>query len=174
MYHVFSDVEGLRIAVEMERRGEDFYRRAAKVSRAPETVSLLNDLADDEVLHGREFQRLYDQACARRGGCDEAYDSETNAYLSAIAADIVFPGGLMALRQAGFEDPAAVLKAAIASEKDSILFYTELAACARDAQARGTFLEIARQERGHLALLLNRLAEVSGQEVDKAGPMPER
>ena len=105
MYHVFSDVEGLRIAVEMERRGEDFYRRAAKVSRAPETVSLLNDLADDEVLHGREFQRLYDQACARRGGCDEAYDSETNAYLSAIAADIVFPGGLMALRQAGFEDP---------------------------------------------------------------------
>ena len=35
MYHVFSDVEGLRIAVEMERRGEDFYRRAAKVSRAP-------------------------------------------------------------------------------------------------------------------------------------------
>ena len=124
MYHVFSDVEGLRIAVEMERRGEDFYRRAAKVSRAPETVSLLNDLADDEVLHGREFQRLYDQACARRGGCDEAYDSETNAYLSAIAADIVFPGGLMSLRQAGFEDPAAVLKAAIASEKDSILFYT--------------------------------------------------
>ena len=174
MYHVFSEVEGLRIAVEMERRGEDFYRRAAKVSRAPETVSLLNDLADDEVLHGREFQRLYDQACARRGGCDEAYDSETNAYLSAIAADIVFPGGLMALRQAGFEDPAAVLKAAIASEKDSLLFYTELAACARDAQARSRFEEIARQERGHLALLLNRLAEVSGQEVDKAGPMPER
>ena len=66
MYHVFSDVEGLRIAVEMERRGEDFYRRAAKVSRAPETVSLLNDLADDEVLHGREFQRLYGAAAATR------------------------------------------------------------------------------------------------------------
>lgn len=157
MHHVFSDVEGLRIAVEMERRGESFYRRAAKVSRAQETVALLTALADDEVLHGREFQRLFDSACARQGGGDEVYDSETCAYLSAIAADIVFPGGLMALRETGFEDSRAVLSAAIASEKDSILFYTELARCAKDAQARATFLEIARQERGHLAHLLNKL-----------------
>jgi len=159
MHHVFSDVEGLRIAIEMERRGEDFYRRAAKVSRNEETVSLLNTLAHDEVIHGREFKRLYDIACAHAGNCaEEPYDEETCVYLSAIAADVVFPGGLMALRQVGFENPEAVLKNAIASEKDSILFYTELAGCAKDAQARATFLEIARQERGHLALLLNRLA----------------
>lgn len=155
MHHVFSDVEGLRIAVEMERRGEDFYRRAARVSRTQETVSLLNSLADDEVIHGREFTRLYNLA----GECaEEPYSDETCVYLSAIAADIVFPGGLMSLRQAGFENPEAVLKTAIASEKDSILFYTELAGCARDAQARATFMEIARQERGHLARLLSRLA----------------
>ena len=157
--HVFSDVEGLRIAVEIERRGEDFYRRAAKVSRNRETVALLNALAGDEVLHGREFQRLYELACSRTGGCEpEPYDSETSAYLTAIAAEVVFPGGLMALRQTGFADPRAVLTAAIESEKDSILFYHELAACARDAEARAVFLEIARQERGHLARLMGRLA----------------
>ena len=159
MHHVFSDVEGLRIAVEMERRGEDFYRRAARVSRTQETVSLLNSLADDETMHGREFQRLHDIACARRDECcEEIYDDETNAYLSAIAADLVFPGGLMALRQAGFEDPRAVLTTAIASEKDSILFYTELAAHSRNEDARTTFEEITRQERGHLARLLHKLA----------------
>ena len=147
MQHVFSDVEGLRIAVEMERRGEDFYRRAARVSRADETVALLNALAEDERLHGREFQRLHDLAAARNDGSEKAYDDETNAYLSAIAADIVFPGGLMALRQTGFENPEAVFRIAIASEKDSILFYTELAHCARDAHARDIFMEIARQER---------------------------
>ena len=165
---VFNDVEGLRIAVEIERRGEDFYRRAAKVSRSAETVALLNALAGDEVLHGREFQRLYEMACARMGseGC-APYDDETSAYLSAIAAEVVFPGGLMALRQTGFEDPRAVLNAAIASEKDSILFYNELAACARNAEARATFLEIARQERGHLARLavrMNALDEASDSE----------
>ena len=159
MHHVFSDVEGLRIAVEMERRGEDFYRRAARVSRTQETVSLLNALADDETMHCREFQRLHDIACARKEEHgEEVYDDETNAYLSAIAADLVFPGGLMALRQVGFEDPRAVLTTAINSEKDSILFYTELAAHSRDEEARKTFEEITRQERGHLARLLHKLA----------------
>ena len=159
MNHVFSDIEGLRIAIEMERRGEDFYRRSARVSRSPETVSLLNSLAEDERLHGNEFRRLHDLACARVGGCkEEAYDDETNAYLSAVAADVVFSGGLMAMRQVGFENSKAVLMNAIASEKDSVLFYTELAAHARDEDARATFMEITRQERGHLARLLHRLA----------------
>ena len=167
MHHVFSDVEGLRIAVEMERRGEDFYRRAARVSRSQETVALLNSLADDEVIHGREFTRLYNLACERVGSCaEEPYSEETCVYLTAIAADIVFSGGLMSLRQVGFENPKAVLETAIASEKDSILFYTELAGCAKDAQARATFLEIARQERGHLARLLNRLAALENTPSD--------
>ena len=166
MVHVFSDVEGLRIAMEMERRGEDFYRRAARVSRADETVALLNALAEDERLHGSEFQRLHDLAAARNDGSEKAYDDETNAYLSAIAADIVFPGGLMALRQTGFENPRAVLTTAIASEKDSILFYTELAAHARDEEARRVFEEITRQERGHLARLLNKLAALDSENSD--------
>jgi len=127
MTHQFSDAEGLRIAVEMERRGEDFYRRAAKVSRSQETVSLLNSLADDEVIHNREFRKLYERACASASDrVTECYDEETCAYLSALAADIVFPGGLMSLRQVGFENPQAVLETAIGSEKDSVLFSENL------------------------------------------------
>lgn len=154
MERIFSDLEGLRIAVEMERRGEDFYRRAAKVSRSEEMVSLLNSLANDEIRHGQEFQKLAEAALPE--AC-EAYDDETSAVLTAIAADIAFPGGLMALRRTGFDDPVAVLAGAIQSEKDSILFYTELAGCARSERHRAIFVEIARQERGHLARLLGRL-----------------
>ena len=55
MSHVFTDLEGLRIAVEMERRGEAFYRRAAKISKSPETVALLESLAEDEKRHNAEF-----------------------------------------------------------------------------------------------------------------------
>lgn len=158
MDHAFSDLEGLRIAVEMEKRGEAFYRRAAKISRSGETVALLNALADEECLHGQEFQALYDRACAERpSACEDRYDPETSAYLAAVAADIIFPGGLMALRQAGFENPQAVFLSAIASEKDSVLFYTELATCARDARAREVFTEIARQERRHMTRLQRQL-----------------
>ena len=157
----FNDLEGLRIAIEMEKRGEDFYRRAAKVSRSAETVSLLNQLAADEIVHAGEFERLYNLALERHeAAAEEDYDEETSAYLRAVAADIVFSSGLMALRRVGFESPEAVLEYAIGSEKDSILFYTELTGCAKTAHCRGTFQEIARQERGHLARLVGRLNQI--------------
>ena len=165
MQTAFTDLEGLRIAVEMEKRGEDFYRRSAKVSKSKETVSLLGKLADDEVVHAREFERLYDRTLqTHENAAEEHYDEETSAYLNAVAADIVFSSGLMALRRTGFENPAAVLEYAIHSEKDSILFYSELAGCAKSAQCRETFLEIARQERGHLARLVGRLNQIRDTE----------
>lgn len=159
MFHVFSDLEGIRIAVEMERRGESFYRHAAKVSKSEETIGMLLSLAGEEQNHRAEFERLY-AAEAEGGASDAAYDDETNAYLTAIAAEVVFPRGLMALKDEGFENPEAVLTHAIASEKDSILFYTEMQARTADVHAREVFGEIVRQERGHLFRLQRRLAQL--------------
>ena len=170
MGYAFNDLEGLRIAVEMEKRGELFYTRASRISRNPETVALLQALAREESQHARDFQELYDRECdgkAQRDGsrsCAESYNPETSAYLAAIAADIIFPGGLRGLADVGFDDPAAVLRAAIASEKDSILFYSELGGFAHDAHAREVFEAIAAQERGHMVRLLNRLESVVGRE----------
>lgn len=159
MFHTFSDLEGIRIAVEMERRGESFYRRAARVSRSAETVALLNALAGDEQNHRAEFERLYAREAAA-GLSDVPYDDETNAYLTAIAAEVVFPQGLMGLKDAGFENPRAVLLQAIASEKDSILFYGELQSRANDPHAQAVFAEISRQERGHLFRLQRQLEQL--------------
>ena len=160
MFHVFSDLEGLRIAIEMERRGESFYRRAARVSKSEETIAMLNSLADDELHHRAEFERLY-KAELEGGMSDKAYDDETNAYLTAIAAEVVFPKGLMALKEVGFENAEAVLIHAIASEKDSILFYSEMQSLTRDDRARDVFGEIIRQERGHMFRLQRQLELIS-------------
>ena len=165
MLHVFSDLEGIRIAAEMERRGESFYRHAARVSKSDDTVALLDVLAHDEMNHRAEFERLFSSEAGVLS--DEAYDDETNAYLSAVAADVVFPGGLMALRDAGFEDSEAVLRNAITSEKDSIMFYTELYMRARDEHARAVFGEIIRQEKGHLRLLRQRLNQLKITEPEE-------
>ena len=159
MLHIFSDLEGIHIAAEMEKRGESFYRHAARVSRSGETVRFLNQLADDEQKHRAEFERLFANESGKLS--EEAYDDETNAYLTAVAADVVFPSGLMALRDEGFENPAAVLRHAIASEKDSIMFYGELQAHTNDAHARGVFAEISRQEHGHLTRLLRQLEQIT-------------
>ena len=156
MFHVFSDLEGLRIAIEMERRGESFYRRAARVSKCADTIAMLNSLAADEQRHQAEFERLYN-AELEAGLSDTTYDDETNAYLTAIAAEVVFPQGLMGLKAEGFENPSAVLTYAIASEKDSILFYSEMQNLTRDEHAKTVFAEIIRQERGHMFRLQRQL-----------------
>ena len=157
--HDFNDLEGLRIAIEMEKRGEALYRKAARVSKKREVADMLTSLANDEVAHAAEFGRLYEEALARRAE-HASYGEEASAYLSAVAADIVFPGGLMALREEGFDDIRAVLDYAIASEKDSILFYLELARLGKDEAARNVFLEIAEQERGHMRRLCRQRAEL--------------
>lgn len=87
--HSFNDIEGLRIAAEMERRGGEYYRRAAKLSHSPEAVDMLLFLAEDEARHLAEFEKL-----ARRVAQERPTPRNTtripNAYLSAIAAEIVF------------------------------------------------------------------------------------
>ena len=157
--HDFNDLEGLRIAIEMEKRGEALYRKAARVSKKREVVDMLVALAADEVAHAAEFSRLYEEALARRGE-HTSYGEEASAYLSAVAADIVFPGGLMALREEGFDDIRAVLDYAIVSEKDSILFYLELARLSNDEAARNVFMSIAEQERGTHAQAVPQRAEL--------------
>ncbi len=67
----------------------------------------------------------------------------------------------MALREEGFESPEAVLKYAIDSEKDSILFYTEIQNHTKDAHAQEIFAEIVHQERAHLYRLQRRLAQLN-------------
>ena len=155
MVHSFNDVEGLRIAAEMEKRGNDYYRRAAKLSKSPEAVDMLLFLAEDEARHMAEFQKLADRINAAREQLPE-YDAETNAYLSALAAEIICPGGLIAMgTKHGFDNPRAILEGAIESEKDSILFYTELERATSDEDSRAAFAEIAGQERGHLSQLMS-------------------
>lgn len=163
----FSDLEGLRIACEMERRGNEFYRHTAKISKSDEAKALLIRLADDEVEHEREFAMLAEtmlKNCASEEE-EQFYNEEVSAYLSAIAAEVVFSSGLMSLvPDNGFDSPRAILLNAIQSEKDAILFYTEMAHEARSEQARQVFKEIVDQEKGHLVRLQNQLDELAAEE----------
>lgn len=157
----FSDLEGLRIAAEMEQRGGEFYRRASRIAKDPRALALLNELAADEKAHELEFQKLFDQrALGREDEEEQYYSEEASLYLSAIAADIVFAGGLSGLaKDRGFENPAEILAYAIGSEKNSILFYSEMIVQARNQETRLAFQEIVRQEKFHLGKLQSMLMQ---------------
>jgi rubrerythrin len=157
--HPFNDLEGLRIAIEMERRGVEFYRRAARLTKTADIADMLEELAADEEGHQRDFTELLARQCdGRQNEAAVCYSSETSAYLSAIAADVVFPGGLMEVgRRGGFDSLPAILTTAIDSEKNSILFYTELRDLTSDPRSREAFSEIIAEEKVHLAKLQSQM-----------------
>ena len=133
----------------MEARGGSFYQRAARVTSSEAAREMMKSLAADEAVHQSEFIRLHDQVLAKKEA-KEAYDETTSAYLTALAADIVFPGGLSQLsRDGGLESVEAILRTAIQSEEDSIAFYETVARATKDASTRAIFEEIAAQERAH-------------------------
>lgn len=154
----FGDLDGLRMAAEMEKRGGAFYKLAARVSRAEAARNLLTSLAADEAIHLQEFTRLYEKEAAR----DEVrrYPAETGAYLAALAADIAFPEGVVGLNE-GIDNPEAILNAAIGSEQDSIRFYTEMAHATGCEQTARVFNDIILQEQGHLHRLQKMLSELA-------------
>ncbi len=153
----FGDLDGLRMAAEMEKRGGEFYSLAARVSKKSETRALLTSLASDEAIHLREFQRLYERECQKTDSC--GYAPEMSAYLSALAAEIAFPGGVVSL--AGhLESPESILKHAIRSEEDSIRFYSGVAQATSCAETARVFQDIIRQETGHLHRLEKMLSEL--------------
>lgn len=153
----FGDLDGLRMAAEMEKRGGAFYTLASRVSRSKSTRDLLTALAADEAVHLQEFTLLYEKEAAR--GEVRRYPAETGAYLAALAADVAFPKGVVGLKD-GVDNPRAILNAAIASEEDSIRFYTEMARATDCEQTRRVFNDIIRQEDGHLHRLQKMLSEL--------------
>ena len=168
VYHVFNDLEGLRVAAEIERRGLEFYTRAMKLTADPDAKAMLRHLAEEEHEHMMAFDALYQQAAERieSSGGSADYDMESNAFLSALAADVVFPGGLTAFaRGYGFDDPFALIIQAIQSEKDSILYYWECMMITKNTAARDTFHSIIAQERNHLMDLQGEMVKMLAARV---------
>lgn len=156
----FNDIEALKIATEIERRGADIYARALKIARRAEVRELLKRLYDEELQHAAVFERLGEMALE---GNEEAeyYTPEAAMFLAAFAAEIAFPGGLMKLAgDSGLDDPRVILEQAVQAEKNSILFYQEVMAASHNVTLKKYLADIVREERSHLMGLLTQIHDL--------------
>lgn len=154
-------VEGLRVALEMERRGRNLYIRAQQFTQDLALIDLLKELAADETKHYAQFSAMM----ALYGV--PALSEEENMLSAAKAADFFFPGGLMEVAMdGGLASPAAMLDKAMQSERDSIAFYGRLLSHIQDLDQQEMLLRIIREEMGHLRVLIER-REALGAEVDR-------
>lgn len=155
MGNLFSDLEGLRIAVDMEARGRDFYKKAYEKADNKEHKALFKLLMDEEISHYDQFTKLYNKIKENKlsDADDYLFDQETSQYLTVLAEPHIFPKDKADKALPELKSITDILKAAIQDEKDSILFYDALAKCAKFEETRNVFNLLKMEEQTHVVKL---------------------
>jgi len=158
----FNAGEIFEIAIQIERNGAGFYRKAAADATEETARQGLLELAAMEEEHERTFTNLKQQVTASEE--DGAwYDPENEAalYLQNFAAGQIFditkdpweslpPGASL----------EAILRVALKCERDSVVFYAGLRRLLPVSFDTSPIESIIHEEMGHIVLLSNRLKEL--------------
>ena len=150
MVSYFSGNELLEIAVGIERNGFAFYQGLADKTPDEAAKAVYSFLAREEKKHENMFLGL--------GGSlpkfepPESYPGEFMLYLKSLVDSLVFQNLGQAAAATRLKKDVEAVNRGIQAEKDSILFYGEVAQMVRAAD-RGTVTRILEEEKGHLRQL---------------------
>lgn len=148
----------LQWAMEIERNGEGFYRVAASQAKDRAAKALFEDLAYQEERHYNVFQRMLERAPA--APAEAAQDAgKYRAYLQTALSGALFAGpdkGLKLAKDA--RDEGEALRAALAFEKDTLLFFYDVREMVA-APERDAVTAIIEQERSHVRQLAQVIEE---------------
>jgi rubrerythrin len=153
---VFTAAEALEMALEIEKNGEVFYNAAAEKSDDAEVTALFEDLAVQEQMHYKVFQKMLGGV----GSAPELPAEEYNqyqAYLQSALDNALFSGEDKALALAEkATDRETALRAALGFEKDTMLFFYDLREMVGQADKEAVSRVIG-EERKHVRRLASLL-----------------
>jgi rubrerythrin len=153
MPNLYNDLEGLRLAVEIERRGREFYRQAYEQAATEEQKALFFWLMNEEVNHEEAFLNIFNKVNETKAAHSEEYlfNPEVSRYLTVLAEYHVFPETIKAKEKVSeLKTVIDVLNVALQAEKDSVLFYDELERQAKFAESKAIFLLLKAEEQRHV------------------------
>ena len=153
----FNADEVFEIAEQIERNGAKFYRLAAEIITDTNKKQLLLNLAKMEDEHEQIFKALRSKL-----SMDEKIqttfdpEGESERYLRALADTRVFYE--KDVIPTSLED---ILKFAITTEKDSIVFYLGIKEVVPVHLGKQKLDDIIKEEMGHISLLSKELLELN-------------
>lgn len=140
--------EAIQTAIQMEKDGYNFYKKAAAQTTSSMGKEIFESLAHDEELHLEVFQKLFDEQVGKSEWDDLVNSSKKYANLS------VFPKDLQSSAEGHpSTNELDALRMAMDSEKEAIDYYSKIFSCAADEQAKQIINEIISQEKSHYFLL---------------------
>lgn len=154
MAFTLNAFEVFDIAVQIERNGADFYRRAAEIFDDPEIKRLFLELAGWEVEHENIFSDMKKQLAESNPEAVKSRAGEDVPEKKMVAGLAVF--GISADPTGEFdgkESKIDILKRAIYNEKDSVVFYTGVKDFVDSGVAKEKIDDIIKEELGHIKIL---------------------
>jgi rubrerythrin len=148
--YTYEDVIGY--AVLIEQRGIKLYTDAAKGLKNEPARNILLHLAEQERQHEQYFLQLKDEAKAHDSRKVDM-DDQSVGYLAALAKSEIFADDGKPYDQK-FKTLQDVIEFGMQAEKDSILFYVELARLGWEETTRSILQSIIKEEKKHLVQLV--------------------
>jgi rubrerythrin len=143
-------IDALKIAIQMEIDGKNFYTKASKESSNEPGKNLLARLAEEEDIHRKLFEKIYSSISENKGWIQVDYKYDRGWGLRTVFDE--------ALKNAGTElrnlsSELDVISTARMMETRTYDFYTDRANKAIEPAEKQYYEQLAIQEQGHNLVL---------------------
>ena len=147
-----SALLALDVAIQTEKDGREFYKRAAVNTTDAGGKVLFTSLADDELEHLRllEAQR---ESLAKEGEWQSALDDEPKERPAQIEGAPLFSRAALAENVSAYTSDLSALRMAFLIEKDAVAFYTKAAAQTDDSNGKAMYRQLVEMEKEHQRIL---------------------
>jgi len=140
--------DAIKTAIQMEKDGYSFYKKAAAQTTSNMGKSIFESIANDELLHLEIFKKMFNDIVGKDEWNELVNSSKKYSNIN------VFPKNL---KEAAGANPDVneidALRIAMDSEKEAIDYYGEIKENLADQDVKKVIDEIIEQEKNHYSLL---------------------
>lgn len=148
-------IADVKLSIELEKKGYDFYTKTAKKTNNPLAVSTLSSLAERELLHLEKIKEFYlNLTGEKKLASDWLKDVEVSPTKAALLKTIIEK--LQKSLESKFETQKEINEAYLIAEgleRDSFTLYDKIAAESTDQTANIFYAALAREEKEHFDIL---------------------
>ena len=138
----------IKTAIQMEKDGYDFYKKAAAQTSSEMGRTVFKSLAGDELLHLEVFKKLFDEKIGKEDWIDLVNSSKKYSDIP------IFPKDLQMIEGTNPDtNEIDALRIAIDSEQKAIDYYTKIKENSSDDEVNEILDEIINQEKSHYQIL---------------------
>jgi rubrerythrin len=148
MFDIENIKDAIKTAIQMEKDGYSFYKKAAAQTNSDMGKTIFEGLAADEQMHLGVFEKMFEETVSNAEWKDLVLSSKKYAKIP------IFPKDLKEIEgDTPNSSELDALRIAMDSEKEAIEYYTKIKENLNDSEVIKIIDEIIEQEKNHYSIL---------------------